>query len=165
MASGPLGCKLSLSQSNSLQFDLKEGVPRKPREKIWGSSNGINRAPACVLLSSFRCKCNPIFHTSCSRCSHLPQWIGNDFHWAYWPFQLTCIATVPGVLGGHPRGIMTKTVHKTLPGSLFCMSKTVPCAAISSYICSTFKEEVVYYLLCMPLLSFFGVNFVKCPEF
>ena len=95
MASGLRGCKLSLSQSNSPQFDLKEGVPRKPREKIWGSSNGINRAPACVFSSSFWCKCNSIFHTSCSQCSHLLQWIGNDFHWFFWPFCLTRMLVVP----------------------------------------------------------------------
>ena len=49
-------------------------------------------------------------------------------------------------------GIVTEIVHKTQPRSLFCLSKTGPCAIISSQISSRFTGAVVFYLLCIPPL-------------
>ena len=45
-------------------------------------------------------------------------------------------------LGGPAHGIVTKTLHKTLPGLLCCMFKTGSCAIISSHISSKFTGEV-----------------------
>ena len=41
-------------------------------------------------------------------------------------------------------GIVTKTVRKTLPGFLFCLSKTAPCAIISSQVSFKVTGVVVY---------------------
>ena len=51
-------------------------------------------------------------------------------------------------LWGHAHGIVTKILHKIR--FTFCLSKTGPCAIISSQISSKFTGEVAYYLLCMP---------------
>ena len=57
-------------------------------------------------------------------------------------------------LAGPADGIVTQTVQKTLPGSLFCLSKTGPCVVISCQISSKCTREVVYYLLYIPPLAF-----------
>ena len=40
-------------------------------------------------------------------------------------------------------GIVPKTVHKTLPGPLFCLFKNYPCAIISSQLSPRFTREIV----------------------
>ena len=44
---------------------------------------------------------------------------------------------------------------KILPGLIFYLSKTGPCAVFSSQNLSKFPGKVGYYLFCMPLLVFF----------
>ena len=61
--------------------------------------------------------------------------------------------------------MVAKTVHRTLPGSLSCLSKTGPCAVISSQISFTFAGKVVRYLLCMPLLVFLGTVLSAVEDF
>ena len=51
------------------------------------------------------------------------------------------------ILGGHAHGIVTSTTHKTLLESFFYLSKTGPCAVISSKISSKIIKEVFYCLL------------------
>ena len=57
-------------------------------------------------------------------------------------------------LNGPAHGIVTKTVHKTLPGSLFCLPRTGPSGVISSQISSRFTGKVGSCLLCIPPLAF-----------
>ena len=58
---------------------------------------------------------------------------------------------------------MTKTVNKPQPGSLYCLSKTGPCAVISSQISSKFTGQVIYPLHTSTCV--FGVNVINCPGF
>ena len=54
------------------------------------------------------------------------------------------------ILGGHADGIVTKTLHKTQPGSLFVCLKLALVHILKSDL---FKfTEVVYQLLCMSML-------------
>ena len=48
---------------------------------------------------------------------------------------------------------MTKTLHRTLPVLLLCLSKTGPCAVISYQICFKYTGEVLYKIICMPPFS------------
>ena len=52
-------------------------------------------------------------------------------------------------LGSHAHGILTKTLHKTLPWWLYCLSKTRQCAVIFNQISSKFTGEIGYHLLCI----------------
>ena len=45
-------------------------------------------------------------------------------------------------LGGPAHGIVTKTLHKTLSGLLFCLFKTEPCAVVSLHMSCKFTGEV-----------------------
>ena len=49
-------------------------------------------------------------------------------------------------LGGFCYGIVNKILHKTVPGSLFCLSIIGPCAVISGHISSRFKGEVSSFI-------------------
>ena len=64
-------------------------------------------------------------------------------------------------LCGCAHGVVTKTVHKTLPGSLFGLYKTGHCAVISSQISSKFTGKVVHNFCCMTphvfLVSMFSI--------
>ena len=63
-------------------------------------------------------------------------------------------------LGCHAHGIVTKTVHKTLPGSRFCLSETGPCAVISSQISSNFTDPppMVWVSMLFRILGQSGVS-------
>ena len=67
--------------------------------------------------------------------------------------QLVVYRTEFGKTGAHAHGIVSKTVHKTLAGSLLCPSKTGSFRDISSHI-SPKCTEVVYYLHGMHPLAF-----------
>ena len=64
-------------------------------------------------------------------------------------------------LGVPAHGIVTKTVQKTLPGLLSVYLKLGPMHLLPV----KFTKEIVYYLLGMPVLAFFGVNVVNWPGF
>ena len=69
-------------------------------------------------------------------------------------------------LDGLAHGILTKTVHKTLPGSLFVGLKLGLVQLFSSQISSKFTAEVAFYPLCMPSsLLIYGVNVTIVQDF
>ena len=45
-------------------------------------------------------------------------------------------------LGGPAHGIAVTTLHRILPGSLFCLYKTEPCAVIFSHNSSRFATKI-----------------------
>ena len=68
-------------------------------------------------------------------------------------------------LGGPTHGIVTKSVHKTLPGSLFYLSETGPCGDISSSDLFPIYRRSSLLSLLHVFTYFVGVDVVNSRHF
>ena len=68
-------------------------------------------------------------------------------------------------IDGPARGIVTKTVHKTLPGSLFvCLKLDLVQLCPFRSLPDLWKSSLLL-LLCLYFTCVFDVNLVNCPGF